>query len=137
MATDDETKLPLTSPDVNSDRLDRLREIFPEAFTEGKIDFEKFQQVLRADVTEAAERYGLSWAGKSEAIKNIQTLTTGTLLPARDESVNFDATENLIIEGDNLEVLKLLQGGWTAFVPPDGARCKEKTNIGGKYGIDH
>jgi adenine-specific DNA-methyltransferase len=97
---------------VNSARLDRLRKIFPEAFTEGKIDFEKFQQVLSGDVTEAAERYGLSWTGKSEAIKNIQTLTSGTLLPARDESVNFDATENLIIEGDNLEVLKLLQGGY-------------------------
>src|ERR1035441_4757569 len=50
--------------------------------------------------------------GKSEAIKNIQTLTTGTLLPARDESVNFNTTENIIIEGDNLEVLKLLQGGY-------------------------
>jgi adenine-specific DNA-methyltransferase len=112
MATNPETKLPLTSPDVNSARLDRLREIFPEAFTEGKIDFDKFQQVLSGDVTEAAERYGLTWTGKSEAIKNIQTLTTGTLLPARDESVNFDATENLIIEGDNLEVLKLLQGGY-------------------------
>ncbi len=112
MATDADTKLPLTSPDVNSARLDRLREIVPEAFTDGKIDFEKFQQVLSEDVTEAAERYGLSWTGKSEAIKNIQTLTTGTLLPARDESVNFDATENLIIEGDNLEVLKLLQGGY-------------------------
>jgi adenine-specific DNA-methyltransferase len=112
MATGDETKLPLTSPDVNSARLDRLREIFPEAFTEGKIDFEKFQQVLNGDVTEAAERYGLSWSGKSEAIKNIQTLTTGTLLPTRDESVDFDTTENLIIEGDNLEVLKLLQGGY-------------------------
>jgi adenine-specific DNA-methyltransferase len=112
MATNAETKLLLTSPDVNSARLDRLREIFPEAFTEGKIDFEKFQQVLSGDVTEAAERYGLSWTGKSEAIKNIQTLTTGTLLPARDESVNFDSTGNLIIEGDNLEVLKLLQGGY-------------------------
>ena len=112
MATNAETKLPLTSPDVNAARLDRLREIFPEAFTEGKIDFAKFQQVLSGEATEAAERYGLSWTGKSEAIKNIQTLTTGTLLPARDESVNFDATENLIIEGDNLEVLKLLQGGY-------------------------
>ena len=112
MATDAQIKMPLTSPDVNSARLDRLREILPEAFTEGKIDFEKLRQVLGGDVNEAAERYGLSWTGKSEAIKNIQTLTTGTLLPVRDESVNYDATENLIIEGDNLEVLKLLQGGY-------------------------
>lgn len=55
------------------------------------------------------ERYGLTWAGKSEAIKNIQTQSVGTLRPAPEESVNFDTTENLIIEGDNLEVLKLLQ----------------------------
>ncbi len=112
MTTADEIKLPLTSRDVNSARLDRLRELFPEAFTEGKIDFEKLRQLLGTGVTDAPERYGLSWSGKSEAIKNIQTLTTATLLPARDESVNFDTTENLIIEGDNLEVLKLLQGGY-------------------------
>ena len=112
MTTDADTKLPLTSPDVNSTRLDHLREIFPEAFVEGKIDFEKLRQLLGEDVTDAPERYGLTWSGKSDAIKNIQTLTSGTLLPTRDESVNFDATENLIIEGDNLEVLKLLQGGY-------------------------
>jgi len=112
MAAADEIKLPLTSADVNSARLDRLRELFPETFAEGKIDFEKLRQLLGADVTDAPERYGLSWSGKSDAIKNIQTLTTATLLPARGESVNFDATENLIIEGDNLEVLKLLQGGY-------------------------
>jgi adenine-specific DNA-methyltransferase len=112
MATGNEIKLPLTSPDVNLERLDRLREIFPEAFTEGKIDFERLRQFLGKEVADAVERYGLSWAGKSEAIKNIQTLTTGTLLPVPNESVNFDATENLFIEGDNLEVLKLLQGGY-------------------------
>jgi len=86
--------------------------LFPTAFTEGKIDFEKLRQLLGDDVAEGAERFGLSWSGKSYAIKVIQMPTTATLLPARDESVNFDATENLIIEGDNLEVLKLLQGGY-------------------------
>jgi adenine-specific DNA-methyltransferase len=112
MATGDEIKLPLTSLDVSAERLIRLRELFPDAFTEGKIDFDKLRQTLGGDVTDAPERYGLSWSGKSEAIKNIQTLTSGTLRPAPDESVNFDTTENLIIEGDNLEVLKLLQGGY-------------------------
>jgi adenine-specific DNA-methyltransferase len=112
MAKGDEIKLPLTSRDVNVERVARLRELFPEAFTEGKIDLTKFPQLLGDAVTNAPERYGLSWSGKSEAIKNIQTLTSGTLLPARGESVNFDATENLIIEGDNLETLKLLQGGY-------------------------
>jgi adenine-specific DNA-methyltransferase len=112
MATAHDTKIPLTSPDVNAERVARLRELFPEAFTEGKLDPAKLSLLLGDGVTAAAERYGLSWTGKSEAIKNIQTLTTGTLLPAPDESVNFDTTENLIIEGDNLEVLKLLQGGY-------------------------
>ncbi|MFM2296195.1 MAG: hypothetical protein RLZZ350_2608, partial [Verrucomicrobiota bacterium] len=112
MATGDEIKLPLTSRDVSAERLVHLRELFPEAFTEGKLDLKKFPQLLGDAATDAPERYGLSWSGKSEAIRNIQTLTSGTLLPARDESVNFDTTENLIIEGDNLETLKLLQGGY-------------------------
>ena len=112
MTTGDKTKLPLTSRDVQTERLAQLRELFPEAFTEGKLDLKKFPSLLGDAATDAPERYGLSWSGKSEGIRNIQTLTTGTLLPVRDESVNFDATENLIIEGDNLEVLKILQGGY-------------------------
>jgi adenine-specific DNA-methyltransferase len=112
MSAADEIKLPLTSVDVNAERLAQLRQLCPEAFTEGKIDFPKLRQLFGEDATDAVERYGLSWSGKSEAIKNIQTLTTATLLPAREESEKFDTTENLIIEGDNLEVLKLLQGGY-------------------------
>ena len=112
MATGDEIKLPLTSRDVNADRLAQFRELFPEASTEGKFDLKKLAQLLGEAATDAPERYGLSWAGKSEAIRAIQTTSPGTLLPAPGESVNFDATENLIIEGDNLETLKLLQGGY-------------------------
>src|SRR6266581_2340556 len=112
MATGEETKLPLTSRDVNAERLARLHELFPEAFTEGKPDLKKFPQLLGDAATDAPERYGLSWAGRSEAIRAMQITSLGTLLPAREESVDFDATENLIIEGDNLEVLKLLQGGY-------------------------
>jgi adenine-specific DNA-methyltransferase len=108
----DETKLPLLSHDVLTERLARLRELFPDVFAEGKVDIEKFAQLLGDSATDAPERYGLSWAGKSDAIKAIQTLSPGTLLPVRDESVNFDTSENLIIEGDNLEVLKHLQGGY-------------------------
>ena len=112
MATGDETKLPLTSRDVHAERLAQLRELFPEAFSEGKTDLRKLTQLLGDAATDAPERYGLSWAGKSEAIRAIQITSPGTLLPARGESVNFDKTENLIIEGDNLDVLKLLQGGY-------------------------
>src|ERR1039457_5114493 len=86
MAKADDTKIPLTSTDVNAERVARLRELFPEAFTEGKLDPEKLSQLLGDGVTDAAERYGLSWTGKSEPMKNIQTLTTGTLLPCPEES---------------------------------------------------
>ena len=112
MATGDDTKLPLTSCDVHEERLAQFRELFPEAFSEGKTDLKKLTQLLGDAATDAPERYGLSWAGKSEGIQAIQVTSPGTLLPARGESVNFDTTENLIIEGDNLEVLKLLQGGY-------------------------
>ncbi len=112
MATGDEIKLPLTSRDVNAERLAQFRDLFPEASTEGKFDLQKLAQLLGEAATDAPERYGLSWSGKSEAIRAIQTTSPGTLLPAPGESVNFDTTENLIIEGDNLETLKLLQGGY-------------------------
>lgn len=102
-------RLPLTSKDVLAEKIARIREEFPEVFSEGKIDFERLKMVLGEFVDNGRERYGLSWAGKSEAIRNIQTPSVGTLLPVPEESVNFETSENLIIEGDNLEVLKLLQ----------------------------
>ena len=102
-------KLALKSMDITEEKKKALKQLFPEVFTEGKIDFERLKQVLGEAVDSSRERYGLTWAGKSEAIKNIQTQSIGTLRPVPEESVNFDTTENLIIEGDNLEVLKLLQ----------------------------
>lgn len=102
-------RLPLTSSDPVSDRLARLRDLFPEASSDGKVDLEKLRALLDGSVAAGAERYGLSWAGKSDALKAIQKLTTATLLPAPSESVNWDTTGNAIIEGDNLEVLKVLQ----------------------------
>lgn len=105
-------KMPLTSEDICYERIARLRDTFPEAFTEGKVDFDKLRQVLGEKVVTDRERYGLSWARKSEAIRNIQTPSVATLVPNREESVEFDTTENLFVEGDNLEVLKLLQKGY-------------------------
>ena len=107
--TASEMRMPLTSFDVVQDRMDRLRELFPEAFAEGKVDFDKLRQVLGENIDAGRERYGLTWAGKADAIRAIQTPSVGTLVPCPEESVNFDTTENLFIEGDNLEVLKLLQ----------------------------
>jgi hypothetical protein len=86
MATGDETKLPLTSRDVHAERLAQFLELFPEASTEGKLDLKKLAQLFGDAVTEAPERYGLSWAGKSEAIRAIQITSLGTLPPCFEES---------------------------------------------------
>src|SRR5688572_11301853 len=103
-------KLDLTSHNLPEDKKQELLRLFPEIGTEGgKIDFDKLKLVLGETVDVGRERYGMNWPGKADTFKTIQTPSMGTLLPVPDESVDFDTTENLIIEGDNLEVLKLLQ----------------------------
>lgn len=77
-------RMPLTSEDVLAERVQQLRELFPEAFTEGKVDFDRLRQALGEEVAEGRERYGLSWAGKSEAVRNIQTPSVATLVPDRE-----------------------------------------------------
>ena len=72
--------MPLTSVDVNGERMERLRELFPEAVADGKIDLERLKQALGEDVDEGRERYGLSWAGKADAIRAIQVLSVETLI---------------------------------------------------------
>ena len=91
------------------EKLKQLKELLPEAFTENKVDWEKLKATLGEDINFTNERYVLNWAGKSEAFKALQTPSTKTLIPAKDESINFDETENIFIEGENLEVLKVLQ----------------------------
>ncbi|HEY9165694.1 MAG TPA: site-specific DNA-methyltransferase [Candidatus Kryptonia bacterium] len=97
------------SSDVKRQQLDRLKVLFPEVISEGKIDFEKLKLTLGEDITVDNERYVLNWAGKSDAFRAIQTPTTATLKPQRDQSIDFDTTQNIFIEGENLEVLKVLQ----------------------------
>lgn len=97
-----------TSADINEERLAQLRQLFPEAFTEGKVDFDKLRATLGDLVDDRPERYSFTWAGKQDAIRILQTPTSATLIPAPDESVDFNNTQNIFIEGDNLEVLKLL-----------------------------
>ncbi|MBU4068002.1 MAG: site-specific DNA-methyltransferase, partial [Proteobacteria bacterium] len=97
------------SLDIKQEKIERLKELLPEVFTEEKIDWEKLKATLGEDVEFKNERYVLNWAGKSDAFRVLQTPTTATLAPDRDESVNFDDTENVFIEGENLEVLKVLQ----------------------------
>lgn len=102
-------RLPLTSLDPAASRYEELKALFPDAVTDGRINWEKLRAVLGEAAATGRERYGLSWAGKSDALKVLRQLTTATLLPAPSESEKWDTTGNTIIEGDNLEVLKTLQ----------------------------
>jgi len=96
------------SADLLTDQVELLRTAFPQAFTEGQVDFDKLRAALGDIVDDRAERYTFSWAGKRDAVRLLQTPTRATLVPCREESVDFDDTQHLFIEGDNLEVLKLL-----------------------------
>lgn len=97
------------SQDIVADNIARLKQLFPEILTEKKIDFAVLKQLLGEEVEEAEERYSFTWNGKSRARRLAQTPSTGTLRPCKEESKDWDTTQNLFIEGDNLEVLKLLQ----------------------------
>lgn len=103
-------KQELTSLNIKEHQLENLKQIFPEVFTEGlNIDWEKLKLTLGENVEVGKERYGMNWPGKADCFKTIQQPSIATLVPDRAESVDFDTTQNLFIEGDNLEVLKLLQ----------------------------
>jgi len=104
----DRKLIPIESADINIARLEMLKAEFPEAFTEGRIDFDKLRAYLGNFIDDRPERYSFSWAGKRDAIRLLQAPSRAALIPARDESLDFDTTQNLFIEGDNLEVLKLL-----------------------------
>ena len=104
------------SADIVAGNIDTLKALFPEAFTEGKVDFEVLKQLLGGAVDEREEKYGLNWHGKRRARQLALTPSTGTLRPCKDESVDWDTTQNLMIEGDNLEVLKLLQKSYAGKV---------------------
>ena len=91
------------------ERIKILQSVMPEIFDEGKIDWEKLRAALGKDVNFADERYRLNWAGKSDAFRVMQEPSTATLVPCRDESVDFDNTQNIFIEGENMEALKVLQ----------------------------
>lgn len=103
-------KLKLTSVSISEEQKEKLKSLFPEVFTEGnKIDWDKLRLTLGEAVDVGKERFGMNWPGKSECFKTIQQSSIGTLLPKKDESINFETTQNIFIEGDNLEVLRLLQ----------------------------
>ena len=98
------------SPDPALERRARLAALIPEAFSQGLLDMAALKRALGGDaLIEGGERYALTWAGKANAYKVLQTPSTATLRPERDKSVNFDQAQHVFIEGENLEVLKVLQ----------------------------
>lgn len=110
-------KLNLTSLDIKQQQLEKLKELFPEVFTEGnKVDWDKLRLTLGDQIDVGKERFGMNWPGKADCFKTIQQHSIATLVPAREESIDFDTTQNLFIEGDNLEVLKLLQKSYLGKV---------------------
>ena len=97
------------SLNITEEKLARLKELLPETFGEGKVDWEKLRVALGDEVELKDERYHLNWAGKTDAFRVLQSPTTATLRPCREESIDFDGSDNLFIEGENLEALKILQ----------------------------
>jgi adenine-specific DNA-methyltransferase len=119
-------KLKLHSPDLTQDNIAKIRDLFPGCVTEARdaagqlklaVDFDQLRQELSDHIVEGPqERYHLNWPGKREALLTANAPIAKTLRPAREESVNFDTTQNLFIEGDNLEALKLLQESYLGKV---------------------
>ena len=106
----------LQSMNITADNITKLKSLFPEAFNEDSVDFEVLKQLLGENVDDKEERYGLNWHGKRQARQLALTPSRGTLRPCKDESVDWHNTKNLMIEGDNLEVLKLLQKSYAGKV---------------------
>ena len=97
---------------IEQANVEKLKEVFPEVFADGKVDFDKLQGLLGHYIADDKEKYSFSWKEKADSLLLAQKRSTGTLRPCKEESKNWDTTENLYIEGDNLEVLKLLQSSY-------------------------
>ncbi|MGC3957006.1 MAG: site-specific DNA-methyltransferase [Verrucomicrobiota bacterium] len=104
------------SPDLAAENLAKLKALFPEVVTEDGVNVDALKQLIGKTVTDTEEKYGLNWHGKRKARQLALTPSTGTLRPCPDDSVEWDKTQNLMIEGDNLEVLKLLQKSYAGKV---------------------
>ncbi len=107
--TSDIYETPSSTPDLKTELARQLEALVPEAVADGKVDVTKLKELLGDDAGNDAERFGLFWPGKKAALRAAQEPTTATLRPDRDNSKDWETTQNLFIEGDNLEVLKILQ----------------------------
>jgi adenine-specific DNA-methyltransferase len=107
----------LSSLNIREEQVKKLKGLFPEVFTEDhKLDWDRLRLTLGEHVDVGKERFGMNWPGKADCFKTIQQPSIATLVPSREESIDFDKTQNLFIEGDNLEVLKLLQKSYLGKV---------------------
>ena len=104
------------SNSILDDNIKELKKLFPEIIVDGKIDIEKFKTLIGEDCNENEEKYEFTWFGKNDSIENSKHPSTGTLLPVKDDSLNWNETKNIYIEGDNLEVLKILQKSYNRKV---------------------
>jgi adenine-specific DNA-methyltransferase len=104
------------SANLAAERVGQLKALFPDAVSEGKIDFDRLRAALGEAVAGGPERFNFGWAGRADAVALLQTPSRATLVPCPEESVAFDATRNLFVEGDNLEVLKLLHKAYAGKV---------------------
>lgn len=102
-------EIPSTTPNLQTQLTRELQELVPEVITDGKVDVAKLTELLAADVADSSERFGLFWPGKKRAHRAAQEPTTATLRPVKEQSKDWETTKNVFIEGDNLEVLKILQ----------------------------
>ena len=107
--TDEINETPSTTPNFQTELAAQLAELVPEAIADGKVDVEKLKELLDGDAADSSERFGLFWPGKKRALRAAQEPTTATLTPDFENSKDWDTTKNVFIEGDNLEVLKILQ----------------------------
>ncbi|MGP5507376.1 site-specific DNA-methyltransferase [Corynebacterium flavescens] len=107
---------PSTTPNFQNELAAQLAELMPEAIADGKVDVEKLKELLDGDAADASERFGLFWPGKKRALRAAQEPTTATLRPDFENSKDWDTTKNVFIEGDNLEVLKILQKHYHAKI---------------------
>ena len=114
--TDEIHETPSTTPNFQTELAAQLADLIPEAIADGKVDVEKLKELLDRDAADGSERFGLFWPGKKRALRAAQEPTTATLKPDFDNSKDWDTTQNVFIEGDNLEVLKILQKHYHAKI---------------------
>ena len=123
-------KLDGKSKDIIKQNIDQLKKIFPQIFAEGKIQFDHLRELLGEYVIEYEDQYNFTWHGKRQASFAAQVQSSGSLRPCKEESVDWEKTQNLFIEGDNLEILKLLQKSYhrkikTIYIDPPYNTGKE------------